>query len=137
MKFAYFTGQTHCRASQQFVASSSPSDSLIADSRFKFRLNKLIGDVYSLFTFSGVWNCVPVVPGSVMNPFIHSVDGGWLNIFGEWQLIEKKFSSWRRHCPSTTLSNTIHAGADFGLNPIRYDGMSAIDSLSYGMAPTV
>jgi len=51
MKFAYFKGQTHCRASQQFVASSSPYDSLIADSRFKFRLNKLIGDVYSFLYF--------------------------------------------------------------------------------------
>jgi hypothetical protein len=41
------------------------------------------------FTFAGVWNCVSVVLGPLMNPFIHSVGGGWLNIFGEWRLTEK------------------------------------------------
>jgi hypothetical protein len=39
--------------------------------------------------------------------------------------------------PSTTLSTTIRAGAGLGLNPIHCDEMSAVDSLSYGMAPKV
>ena len=52
MKFTHLQGQTHCRVQQQqFVVSSSPYDSPIADSRFKFRLNKLTVDVYSSLYF--------------------------------------------------------------------------------------
>jgi hypothetical protein len=47
------------------------------------------------------------------------------------QFLKKKSLS------NTTLSTTMHAWAGPGLNPILCDGMSAIYSLSYGMAPTV